>query len=195
MSNTAFLTQNNLSSYLISPADSPLGLLEELFIDDPWRLLLRAILLNRTSRVQVDPVMATFLDQWPTARAVVDTSGTSVTAMEEVLQPLGLGHRRAIGIGKFSQDYLKLLGRKARKGSGSYDDVAKHLSRNDILNLFQCGDYASDAYRIFIRRRGGEIGSGQHNARNLICDHALKDYGAFQQGKASAQRARLLVPS
>ena len=40
------------------PPHSPYGLLEELLWDRPWRLLLCCILLNQTSRAQVDPVLA-----------------------------------------------------------------------------------------------------------------------------------------
>ena len=44
---------------------SPFGLLEELFLDDPWKLLVSTICLNVTTRQQVDKVIHIYLQRWP----------------------------------------------------------------------------------------------------------------------------------
>ena len=91
---------------------SPLGLLEELFGDDPWRLLLSTIFLNRTQRVQVDVVMHSFLQEWPTAECV---AAANVNEISTVIAPMGIRNRRARGIVQFSKDYLELLRSKVNQ--------------------------------------------------------------------------------
>ena len=144
---------------LIAIVDSPFGLLEELFHDNPWRLLLSTILLNRTTRVQVDVVLFEFLTKWPKPESVVDAKWEDISS---VIRPLGIRHRRAKGLIRFSRDYLELLQRK---------DPTR-WSREDVLSLYHCGDYAYDAYRIFM----------QKNIATLATDHALQDYVEYQRG-------------
>ena len=119
---------------------SPLGLLEELFADDPWRLLLSTIFLNRTSRVQVDHILNEFLDRWPTPKDVLEASFDDIV---QVIRPLGICYRRADGVKRFSRDYLRLV-------QDSTDLF--NLTERDIKGMHQCGAYAYDAYRIFIQR-------------------------------------------
>lgn len=137
---------------------SPLGLIEELFCNDPWRLLLSTILLNRTSRVQLDAVLHTFLSKWPTPQSVVDSNWEEISS---VIAPLGIRHRRAKGLIRFSRDFLCHVA-----GTGC------SLTRGQVLSLYYCGDYACDAYQIFI----------QGNINVLATDHALQDYIEYQRG-------------
>lgn len=123
---------------------SSAGLLEEIFAHDPWKLLLCTILLNRTQRAQVDHVLFEFLSRWPTPRHVADDA--SVDQVAQLLRPLGLHERRAQGIKKFSQQYIALVDTK-----NSVEDM-EHLTKDEILGLFQCGEYSYDAYRIFVQR-------------------------------------------
>ena len=83
---------------------SPYGLLEELFADDPWRLLLSTIFLNRTSRVQVDSILYAFLKEWPSASAVVQAD---VERMSSLIQPMGMRHRRSCWDYSFFQRLLE----------------------------------------------------------------------------------------
>ena len=117
-----------------------LGLLEELLADNPWRLLLSTIMLNRTSRVQVDHVLFEFLQRWPTPQMVVSASTEVISG---VVRSLGLGNKRAQGIQRFSSDYLALSETKSDPFS---------LSEEDVTGLHHCGAYAYDAYCIFIQR-------------------------------------------
>lgn len=84
-------------------------------------------------------------------------------------------HRTSAGIIKFSQGYLEL----------TKDKDATQLSHKDIQGLFFCGEYASAAYQIFIRR---DFMGTNHK------DHALTWYVAYrracvedQGGKKSVQ--------
>lgn len=140
--------------------DSPFGLLEELFHDNAWRLLLSTVLLNRTTRLQVDTVLHEFLTKWHTPESVVATPANEISV---VVRPLGMCHRRASGLIRFSKDYLELAQRK--------NDTTS-WTRQDVRSLFYCGDYACDAYQIFV----------QKNIQTLATDHALQDYIEYIRG-------------
>lgn len=71
--------------------NTPLGLLEELFVDNPWRLVLSTICLNRTTRVQVDAVLFRFLELWPTPAAAAQANPADVF---NVINSLGLSDKR-----------------------------------------------------------------------------------------------------
>jgi endonuclease III len=152
---------------------SPFGLLEELFADDPWRLLLSTILLNRTTRRQVDSVLHRFLERWPTAQ---DAADANITDILEVVTPLGIKYRRSAGIIRFSNEYNELLKSKRSHHfdsnvDGNGLDPALALDDRDVLNLHGCGRYALSAYRIFI-------------VNDLDCslhDHALHYYVDYRR--------------
>uniref|UniRef100_A0A7S4S475 HhH-GPD domain-containing protein n=1 Tax=Ditylum brightwellii TaxID=49249 RepID=A0A7S4S475_9STRA len=88
---------------------SPFGLLEEIFTSDPWRLLLTTILLNKTSRSQVDPVLLAFFQLCPDAESAAKGDAEQIS---ELITPLGLMHKRSRAIIRFSKEYLELIARK-----------------------------------------------------------------------------------
>jgi A/G-specific adenine glycosylase len=57
---------------------------------DPWRVLLAELLLQRTRADLVTPVYGRLLAEWPTAAALAQADAECVSA---VLRPLGLEHR------------------------------------------------------------------------------------------------------
>jgi hypothetical protein len=162
---------------------SPFGLLEELFGNDPWRLFLSAILLNRTSRVQVDTIMFDFLAEWPSAEAA---AGADAARMSVVVRALGIRYRRAAGIIRFSKEYLTLLEHKMDicgstvVGRSIDADIAYNLTRDEVLNLYYCGEYGYAAYKLFIQR----------DYSIDPTDHALKAYAEYQRGFQSASNSR-----
>lgn len=153
---------------------SPLGLLEELFGDDPWRLLLSTIFLNRTQRVQVDVVMHSFLQQWPTAESV---ASANVDEISTLIAPMGIRNRRARGIVQFSKEYLELLKSKVNqdKTMKPSKEASFHLSEDEIKKFYNCGQYVADAYRIFIQR----------DWTTNSTDHALEAYVEWKRGLRS----------
>ena len=152
----------------LNPLYSPLGLLEELFVDDPWRLLVSTICLNVTTRGQVDSVLHDFLQRWPTAEA---TSTANWEDISVIISPLGLGSKRAKGLVRFSAEYIEL----------TKDFDAFSLTEKQITGLFFCGQYSWSAYNIFIRK---ELPS--RDVR--VCDHALQLYVEFQLGRRGVNR-------
>lgn len=152
---------------------SPFGLLEELFANDPWKMLLSTIFLNRTTRRQVDSVLYQFLERWPTAQNAADADVGDVLG---VVTPLGIEYRRSAGIIRFSREYVGLMKSKRSPhftvgGNDNGWDAAFALEDADVLNLYGCGRYALSAYRIFIL---GDFNCSVH-------DHALHYYVDYKQ--------------
>ena len=125
------------------PPHSPFGLLEELFWDSPWRMLLACILLNQTRRHQVDPVLARLLDSYPDAAALAHAD---VSDVEALLKPLGLHRRRAFSLVAFSKQFLKGEWRQPKE-------------------LFGIGQYAADAHAIFCEGRPYTVQPSDHALR------------------------------
>lgn len=125
------------------PPHSPFGLLEELFWDRPWALLLCCILLNQTTRGQVDGVLARLLRCYPDAASLAVADPTTV---EDTLRPLGLHRRRARTIIAFSSEFLKGAWRRPEELPG-------------------IGQYAADAHRIFCEGRWAEVEPQDHALR------------------------------
>lgn len=163
---------------------SPFGLLEELFADDPWRLLLSTIFLNRTTRRQVDRTLHDFLLRWPDAESAAAADPADVL---EIVSPLGIKYRRSRGIVRFSAEYVALVRSKASRhfpaneGGGGSDcgdgsllssiSAAFDLDDEDVAGLYGCGKYALSVYRVFIRK---DLGAE-------VQDHALRYYVDYQR--------------
>lgn len=107
---------------------SPYSLLQEELRDDPWKMLVACILLNRTSHKQVRPVIWSLFDAYPDAAAM---AGADPSAIAHMLKPLGLQNRRARTLMRFSVDYCR-------------------MGTIDIESLHGVGKYASDSYVMFV---------------------------------------------
>jgi methyl-CpG-binding domain protein 4 len=139
--------------------NSPLGLLEELYCDDPWKMLISTILLNRTRRNSVDRILYLFLQTWPTPKA---TMAADVEEISNVISSLGLQNTRAKGILRFCEDFLNLSAEKEEQRrsfhsntsamEGSRKPVCFEMTRSEVENLHGCKTYAADAYMIFIQQ-------------------------------------------
>ena len=147
----------------INPLYSPLGLLEELFLDDPWKLLVSTICLNVTTRSQVDAVLHRFLQKWPDAESTREADWEEIS---RVVAPLGLGIKRAKGLIRFSREYIDL--------TGAFD--AFSLTEGQVRGLYNVGQYGWTAYEAFILKR---LPSGSVK----VCDHALQLYVEYQLGR------------
>ena len=106
------------------------------------------LMLNQTSRKQVEPMISRFFDLFPTPESVVDGDEDTLRSL---LRPLGLVNRRIKTIKRFSEEFVTKRWTAAKE-------------------LYGCGKYADDAYRIFVK---GEWSDVEPN------DHALNDYHNF----------------
>ena len=137
-----------------TPPKSPFDLLQERYWPDDWKILIVCLLLNQTSRKQVEPMIEHFFARWPTPEAA---SLADEEEMREVIRSLGMYNRRVKTIKNMSKQYL-----------AGFDDAK---------DLYGCGKYADDTYRIFMK---GEWRDVEPN------DHALNDYHGYLKEVYSA---------
>ena len=101
-------------------------LLQEVYQDDAWKMLVCCILLNLTKRTQVDIIRDELFTLYPTPNKM---KNANVDKLAKLLQPLGLYNRRAKSLKRFSEDWIK--------GFKSVDE------------LYGIGQYAKDSWEIF----------------------------------------------
>ena len=141
-----------------APPLSPFGLLEEILWQDEWKLLVSCMMLNCTTRLQVDRVLWRLFLLAPTAAAAVELGDTheGLEALERIIAPLGLHRKRTNAFVKLSRDV------EAQR--------AKYGGR--IKNVSAChgvGVYAADAHALFV---DGVLAGPPR-------DHALRWYHAW----------------
>ena len=129
------------------PPKSPFDLLQERYWPNDWKILVVCLMLNQTSRKQVEPMIESFFEKWPDAKSAADADEDEMRA---VRRPLGMFNRRVKTIMKMSQQFLEGF--------------------ENAIDLYGCGKYANDTYRIFMR---GEWRDVEPN------DHALNDYHGY----------------
>lgn len=108
---------------------SPYSFLQEELRDDPWKMLVACIMLNLTSFKQVRPVIWSFFEKYPNADIL---SAVDVDELAEFLTPLGMQHRRARTLIRFSQEWSSTEWSEPRE-------------------LHGIGQYGQDSWDIFIR--------------------------------------------
>ena len=133
------------------PPTSPHGLLQENYWPDQWKILVCCLLLNQTSRKQVDPMIDEFFVRYPDPKSIM---GANEESLRQLLRPLGMYNRRVNTLKKFSEGF----------SAGEWTTAA---------DLYGCGKYADDAWRIFCK------GDWQDVVPN---DHALNEYHGWLKG-------------
>ncbi|GFQ01450.1 methyl-cpg-binding domain protein 4 [Phtheirospermum japonicum] len=133
------------------PPRSPFNLLQEDHAFDPWRVLVICMLLNQTTGRQVGRVLSNFFQLCPNAKTAMEVATENI---EEVIRSLGLHKKRALGIQRFSQDYL-------------------NENWTHVTELTGVGKYAADAYAIFCTGKWERV---------KPIDHMLVKYWEFLCG-------------
>ena len=111
------------------PPKSPHGLIQEVLWPDEWKILMSCLMLNQTTRKQVDKVIWDFFDKWPKPDAFLTSSHEEISS---ILRPLGFYNRRPRAMRRFTEEYLR-------------------LSWSEPIELYGIGKYANDAWRIFCK--------------------------------------------
>lgn len=106
---------------------SPYNLLQEIYNEHPWRMLVCCIMLNCTSRKQVDQVRDEFFKKYPDANTA---KAADRAEMAERIASLGFKNRRANTIVRFSNDWV-------------------NLEWSEPSELYGIGKYAQDSWEIF----------------------------------------------
>lgn len=109
------------------PPKSPFNLVQESLYDNPWKLLVATIFLNKTNGKLAIPILWKFFEKYPTP---LETTTAKWQDISELLQPLGLHNLRAKTIITFSKEYLRKDWRYP-------------------IELHGIGKYGNDSYRIF----------------------------------------------
>ena len=101
-------------------------LLQEIYLTDPWKMLVCCMLLNLTNRKQVDTVREELFTRYKTPK---DMMNADHRELADILKPLGLYNRRATSLRLMSAGYIN--------GFKSVDE------------LYGIGQYAKDSWEIF----------------------------------------------
>lgn len=102
-------------------------MLQEIYLHDPWKMLVGCILLNQTTRTQVDSVREDLFSLWPDP---IEMASADPEEIARVIKPLGLYNRRARTLIKFSREWTEKDWREP-------------------VELHGIGQYAQDSWEIF----------------------------------------------
>lgn len=111
------------------PPRSPYGLIQEDLFPDEWKCLVACLMLNCTSRKQVEKVIPDFFSKWPNPEAFMKADEEEVS---DLISCLGFRNRRTRRLFEMTEEYTK-------KGWS-------HVSE-----LPGIGDYASRMWEIFFK--------------------------------------------
>lgn len=110
------------------PPVSPYGLIQEALWPNGWKILVACILLNCTSRRQIDKVIDKLFKKYPNA---ISMSFANKSELSEIISSLGFCNRRSETLIKMSKKYIQHDWKKA----------------SDLPGI---GEYANAAWEIFI---------------------------------------------
>jgi hypothetical protein len=111
-------------------------MLEAHYLDNPWKMLVSCILLNRTKRAQVDAVIDELFRLWPTPERMARALPDEVAFM---IRSLGFQNRRSRCLVRMSCDYAADLSAKK----------PWEIELKDVEALHGIGTFALEAFRIF----------------------------------------------
>lgn len=120
------------------PPRSPFGLIQEdLWSSSPdseWLILVSCVLLNCTTRKQVDKVIPEFMKRWPSPDEFLSSDRDDVA---EVIRSLGFVNRRVRVLFAMTSNY-------------------RHRTWTHVSELPGIGSYGSRAWEIFCRQIIGD---------------------------------------
>jgi|TARA_Y100000310_G_C20667989_1_gene808672 methyl-CpG-binding domain protein 4 len=145
------------------PPKSPHGLIQEDLWPNQWKILVSCLLLNLTTRKQVDKVIGTLFQRYP---APEDLAAATEEDLHDMLRTLGMWKKRAKTLIRFSKEFL----------------LGDWITAND---LYGCGKYADDAWHIFCVGDWESIEPSDH-ALNDYHNFLKEKHGPSKSAKACA---------
>lgn len=105
------------------PPRSPYCLIQEDLWPNNWKILIVCVLLNRTTRKQVEKILPSLFKLCPTVQSM---SNCNLSQLTSVIAPLGFKNKRAITLINLSKNYLKTNWTHAKElpGIGDYGAAA-----------------------------------------------------------------------
>lgn len=122
------------------PPLSPHGLIQEKYWPDEWKILVCCLLLNQTSRKQLDKMIDIFFKEYPDANSLMSAN---LNELKDLIRPLGMYNRRANTLTRFSREYLE-------------------NNWTSPTDLYGCGKYADDTWRIFCKEEWNDVEPDDH---------------------------------
>lgn len=123
-----------MSQSTTCPMRSPFSLIQEDLFPNRWLIIVSCMMLNQTSRKQVDKVLPEFIQRWQTPEDIINAS---LDDIQNTVKPLGFKKRRSELLVAMSQDFL-----------------CKQWK--NVIELRGVGEYAARAYSIFCLNDLGE---------------------------------------
>jgi methyl-CpG-binding domain protein 4 len=121
-------------------------LLQEKYRDDPWKVLVVCILMNKTGGDQACPVAARIFERYPDAGSLASEDPEK---LHDLLRPLGLWKKRSSTLVRFSKEYALW----------DFEDPSE---------LHGIGEYGADSYRIFVEGNLNTFPNDKELKRYLI---------------------------
>lgn len=127
------------------PPRSPYGLIQEDLWPDEWKILIACVMLNCTSRKQVEKVAMKFFMRWSTAEALLLASESDI---QGEVASLGFKVRRTKMMLSLSKAYISSSWTDASElpGIGEYGSRSWRIFCNDDLGAEAPKDHALTKY-------------------------------------------------
>lgn len=122
------------------PKASPYSLIQEHLWPNEWLILVSCILLNQTTRKQVEKILPNFIDKWPDPQSFLSCD---INDLKNMIKPLGLYERRSKTLLNMTKKYL-------------------HGSWSHAKELPGVGQYGSRAWEIFCLGKLGDTPPNDH---------------------------------
>lgn len=135
------------------PPRSPYSLIQEDLWPDEWLILVACMMLNCTTRKQVEKVLPEFRRRWPTPQAF---AGSEPGEVRDLIRPLGFANRREANLRKMTAAYLAGGWKHAQElpGIGAYAAAAWEIFCAGHLPEECPKDHALTQYWHWATKRG-----------------------------------------
>ncbi len=122
------------------PKRSPYGLIQEDLWPNKWLILVSCMMLNCTTRKQIEKVFPSFIKRWPTPQAFMEAKEEDVASL---CRPLGFANRRTKNLMRMTERFLT-------------------SDWSDPRELPGVGEYAARSYEIFCMGKVGNTDPNDH---------------------------------
>jgi len=102
-------------------------MIQEIYKNDPWKMLMCCIFLNQTTRDQVDKIRIEFFEKYPDPKSIMNANPNEIS---EIIKPLGFKNKRTLTLINFSRDWIE-------------------KQWFSPIELYGIGKYAQDSWDIF----------------------------------------------
>ena len=135
------------------PPISPFGLIQETLWPNEWKILVACMMLNCTTRKQVDKILPRFFSLWPDPKSFLSARKEDVSSL---CRPLGFANRRTDNLLKMTRMYLESEWKHASElhGVGQYGSRSWEIFCQGILGDDPPVDHALVQYWKYCKLHG-----------------------------------------